>query len=438
MIIAAIVAAQTMLSNFPVDPHRDVIEADGKLYVMMPAQFVIAGDCRKFSWSRDGKYLFALSHPRRQFNAVEELLPSPTHALQPGERLPSAVSFTSPDSLCLLDATSGRAVPLAEHVDEAEWLPGTDNLVILAESLDTGRAGTPHLYEQLLSWSPGNGLRTLSSGIDDDSDPILWISTSQPFGFLICQQPPLTSLISDNADSLIPLKDPKPPSRVVFDEHGNASFLHLDKGATRETQTRYNIDPRTGALTATTQPWTLVPEMKAETRFSVKSATHHITAGSKTVEIPGEWLESGDDPKHVGLIAAYSGQATVSPASNVVAYEQSGAVFYRKIVEGSLDVIRRWTESFDNTQAMLRARSVGAAIAHFLTDSHGVFPTAEGLAAITPYLNDSDALEGFHYSLNGQNVKDFGDTSQVVMGYVETGTGQAVVYADTHVRFIKH
>lgn len=426
---AAIVAAQS-LTGYPsstlnaVHLLRDSVQTLEAAYIMLPPEPVL-NDVESFSWSPTGEFLAVTQ--RGQEEEVALALKDLTLPAQPVDE----------SRLGILDARS-QNVTWLKGIDyslgkpEIRWIRGADYCV---------------LYQYRQS-APGT------------IDPPQFSMT--------------LSLIDPKTGQAKPLAEATRESFVELEEVGNGRALaiitdrrsggdrtfafYLDKSGKRDGEAPEVVravtdgwhfvvhSPKLGPLFGRERTYAvLMPDGSLQPidvkimREALQADEDERNSAHLLVSQGGEkrteaWLlarpSPGKQPR--ALICALAEDCELSPTNKEVAYTSQRMLWIRSIVSMDPEKYALLREEAVKNDAIDTAKMVGTAIMMYSMDYDDVFPTQEFENVLSPYTKDSARLGQFTFQMpqGGMQGKD---PSKTVLGYVQTDSGRATVYADGNV-----
>jgi hypothetical protein len=137
------------------------------------------------------------------------------------------------------------------------------------------------------------------------------------------------------------------------------------------------------------------------------------------------------------LVVKHSDAAIVSPGEKFVAYVVDGALFARTIVEITVEQYESMILAAERALLINKGKQVGLAFHMFAADNDDTIPPGfDPKTDLMPYIKNADMLEGFVLVFQGGELTKVQNPAEAVMGYIEGPGGRAVVYMDSHVKWI--
>lgn len=164
-----------------------------------------------------------------------------------------------------------------------------------------------------------------------------------------------------------------------------------------------------------------------------------VTAfGAAQVRLVNGWLTGRYKNKpSAALVAADSERVELSPDGKYAMYQSQGNLFARPIRHISPEEYEKMLEAAEKMELMSRAKQIGTAAQIYASDNKDHFPPKSGFSdSIMPYLRSAEMMQGFVYEMDGNDISAIPNPAEAVMGYIQGKNGRAVVYADSHVKWI--
>ncbi len=229
---------------------------------------------------------------------------------------------------------------------------------------------------------------------------------------------------------------------MSWSEDGKTSlaFLKLPPkpGSSKASYVWHKVDWDSGQLSPYTkpkEPETNTPEAPPESGISVIPV--NIPTGAAKQEIKTAVIFNKEKS---GLVAGDVSEATVSPGWNAVSFVAQGSLFVRPVMLVDKAMFSEWQDKLAREEAIGIAKQVGTAFAILAADMDDELPSArtDWQKAVTPYIKNADMVGRFNYTYGGGNTTKVKDPQNTVMGYVPGPGGRAVVYLDSHVKWVKN
>lgn len=138
--------------------------------------------------------------------------------------------------------------------------------------------------------------------------------------------------------------------------------------------------------------------------------------------------------KPFAKISSDGSSGVLSPDEKWLAYISNGSAFVRRIQRYEKDAFLKDLQELLKKRAMEEARTAALALLMYSADYDDNLPSPDSdwRKSLDPYLKDSGSLDRFIYNGRG-NVGKMENPSTTELGYVDTGFGRAIAYADGHV-----
>jgi hypothetical protein len=212
------------------------------------------------------------------------------------------------------------------------------------------------------------------------------------------------------------------------------------------TMTWCAMDTKTGALTPLPkQPKTpqemaeLVAEPKPAAALPLRlKKTRSLVKEAETTQTTGLlWLESvtkSEKPRI--LLSSDSSGGQLMARGQMALIQSQGAVWATPLVRIDLAAYTALKLQADRMRTMNRAKQAALAVLMYAQDNDEIMPGAEGLISnLSPYAADPSILDGFNYTYPGGPIADIASPAETVIGTMNGANGQAVIYADGHVKW---
>lgn len=205
----------------------------------------------------------------------------------------------------------------------------------------------------------------------------------------------------------------------------------------RPTQSYYALDAATGT-------WALTqgrPNMASVAQTAAPKSALRIIRGTGVVEQDGEkrtvypaWIatDAKSGPSR-SLIAADCEEAILSPKGDAVLYRTKEGAFVLPLTK----VLAAPFTQMLRQVAVSNAKQVGLGLIMYTQDYDEQFPLAEFSISevVNPYLKNPDLFEGFTYAYPAKSLANIAKPAETIMGTVAGPGGEAVIYADGHVKW---
>jgi hypothetical protein len=428
MFVAAAVALalQSMVRVDQFDLKNDFISEGDRILGLKPPRLVTNEHVMWFQWSNDGRNLlftrgtFERSIPELLMNAGS------LNAPEGGDFDEAACSYN------VQTRTVSTLIELPKggpRIEDVEWLMGSLQAVVVLSQKGQSEGQAHYSIERV---SPDSRPVLLDSADGPvDEKPYLVMSPVQPEGFLEINTggPTVFKCFTDQTPPIQVKHDRIAPA---FDTSGHLVAVYRDPST--KTLHRLPVDAKTGEVGSS--------EVKSYSYPSriMEVVPRQIPTGTGG-EVPAMFLRRPDEEsKQSGreaLVATQCNQAELAWSDDEVAYVAQGSLFVRDIVPVDLDAYKKAYAVFERRDAMNRAKQIGLAALMYANDNDDNYPTASGFPnQIDPYLKDPLMLQGFVYSLNGENENTVEQPATTIMGYIPVAGGQVNVYTDGHVKYI--
>lgn len=441
LLLPALALAQTqatdpLMSLKYIDPTKDFVQIKDKGYTLLPPLLVSDGGPISTSFSSSGQSIAFLRHPNRPAFDKNLIVTNP--------------DTLDAETLCVWNINEQKVKDLltidgkTTAIDQIEWLHDSDAFIVVVRNLPReSKEPTFSMYrlsalsdpQELYANSP-NGIRVYAS----PRKPVALaytavLDTNQK----VHEQ---AAILENDGTLLVPI--PLGSKGIsTFDSDGNLVLLEssIDPETRKRKMVLHPIDLKTGepqmdklSASQTIDRGLAYNELPTASTWISTNSLSPVPRFKATVK--SEWLrgaEKSDNP--VALISAGSDDSTLSPALNAVAYVTQGTLFVRELRPLDLTVMKAMAEAARRDLAMSQAKQMGTACMMFAADYDGQMPGMNEFATqIDPYVKNPDMVSGFTYT-NNLSAIPAADAATIVIGFVQTGTGRAVVFGDGHVRW---
>lgn len=278
--------------------------------------------------------------------------------------------------------------------------------------------------------------------IDEQPEDHLYISPGHPFAALLSPAQRQLILLKPDGSTLkrIPLPEKTTWRHYLPEDRWSADGLHVQLYAEvplddkpGQTLREYDLNIQTGELKfgQVTAP----PAPKAaQTGLHLTQSGQHITYGRRTQFLRPLWLENTEGGKQSAvLLTSDASSGKISPLGSSALYLSEGTAF----VTPWRAVPKEPFVSNIKAVVMSNAKQLGLGLIMYAEDYDESFPTPSDSLQndLTPYLRNNDLYDGFNYTYGGGRLADITNPAQTELGTVDGPDGQAVIFADGHVRW---
>lgn len=228
--------------------------------------------------------------------------------------------------------------------------------------------------------------------------------------------------------------------RSGWSKDGMQMFLEVreyDRGAgtTSPAARAVVVDFLDGSATFTNEVLTPYEPLGLAGQVDIVPVGHDLRRNNGFYKMPGLWLEPSEPTGLPPLFLAGESEAyEVAENLSLIAYTSHGALFIRPVATMPLQAFREAQVQDTRTVAMEQGRMLGLAAIMYAVDHDDQFPpTGTWPQSAYPYMKEISYADKFVLLLAGRKYE--GDMSKVVVGYIETPYGRAVVYGDTSTRW---
>ena len=407
---------------------RYIVSGENALLFNRP-ELVCGGEVKQIRWSPDGNYAVAVQDAPPPFD--------PNHPS--GESMVSVTVWRSDIHRArTLWSQSLTNMSIGSGID---WLGKTNVGLLLLMGTGSDRTGS-HLFMVM-------PLHDTMREITADNIRSIYPNPAQPMALLEGNAlNPQTGEITVNHfqilhsdGSLQEVQDFPKQNRVLngWSPDGKAFYAaaFVFDDAKKVTRLYYALDAATGIWS----PMQGKPNMAPVAQIAAPKPNLRIAQGTGVVEQDGEkrtvhpaWIATNakSGPPR-SLITADCEEALLSPKGDAVLYRTKEGAFVLPLTKIPA---APFTEMLKEA-AMSNAKQVGLGLIMYVQDYDEEFPLAEFniKEAVNPYVRNSDLFEGFTYTYPAKSLAKIEKPAETIMGTVAGPGGEAVIYADGHVKW---
>jgi hypothetical protein len=428
-VLGLLIASQSIALPF----ERDVLVTDAGALLLMRPLHIAGPEVRQFSWSPNGKLLAVLEVDEAKI--LENFLPSSAQAKLAPE---STVRVWNSETRKTQEVVRKRGL----MVGDISWMAGEHLFVSTVEPIPSGpNRPEPGMRAGLLRWSSGkSAVSVASEELTGQGDGFLFTSSRKiPYGIV------MRGLYENGTGEglLVTPSGPAKPIRVPMgwirsDREGRLINFSSVPGPTPGQRVR------AWSRLELNGTWTSLPAMpnvdepRVPEPRGAEFSTSVTAFGAAQVKLVNGWLTGRYQNKpSAALVAADSDRVELSPDGKYAIYQSQGNLFARPIRPISLEEYEKMVEAAEKMELMSRAKQIGTAAQIYASDNKDHFPPKSGFSdSIMPYLRSAEMMQGFVYEMDGDNISAIPNVAEAVMGYIQGKGGRAVVYADSHVKWI--
>jgi hypothetical protein len=199
-----------------------------------------------------------------------------------------------------------------------------------------------------------------------------------------------------------------------------------------------HFDPATNEYYETTGAMPSYEEPERKSSIAIEPRLSEVTSGVEKKPVMSWWLSSKEESEDkTALIAAHADRALLSPNEKVLAYTVEGAMFVRHIIEIPVEMYREMKLAAQKAVLISNGKQIGLALQMFAADNDDTIPPGfDPQTDLMPYLKNAELFKGFVLVFPGGELSKLENPAETVMGYIEGPGGRAVVYMDSHVKWI--
>lgn len=439
--LAASMAAGQGLAEYSLSP-RNFITYRSRAFLVAPPVLVCGPKVVGASWSPDGSFMLIQQRT------------APTNVRDVESAFRATVQEHSETQLKIFSLATGNAADLMrldsekEEVSSLQWIPQTDHaFMVVAVKGDTPAA---ELYNVSAADGTVDPIRPWKAGEEPFALDV-YPSPTQPYVFVRASfgkpEPPRLDLgreephyrrelfLLNAQGTFVPVKSPE--GVPLWSSDGAAAYIlertHNDKGPGAQW---YKVALANGALSDTTRPRDFYQGgARPAGLISAREVPTPSTNGNLTREVRNVWLETLDpDSQNRLLLAGDASLAGVSSTLEAASYVSQDSLFVRPILEVPKDRYDAAVAYEKRRQQIAKAQQTGLALIMLAADNDDIFPADRNRIKdlLGPYLAPGFNMDDFVYTFQGGDAKDLKNPAGTQLGYIDTGDGLAVVYADGH------
>jgi hypothetical protein len=198
-------------------------------------------------------------------------------------------------------------------------------------------------------------------------------------------------------------------------------------------------DPETGEVgqqfAAATQQAQQLKSSKSAA-LQVTGAFRQLTEAQTSTTIRPLWVYTQVPSEQPRLMAcADADLGALAPDGSAVAYRSQGSAWVSELKSYPLAEFKAMLAKAGRQTAINNAKQVGLAAIIFAGNNGEVLPGPDRINDISQYLDDQRMLNGFNYTYPGGPLADIASPSTTELGTVDGPGGQAIIYADGHVKW---
>lgn len=430
-------------SPFPLPFERDVLVTDAGALLLMRPLHVAGPEVRQLSWSPSGKLLAVLEVDEAK--NLENFLPSSAQSKLAPE---STVRVWNSETRKSQEIFKKRGVTFEPFT----WMGGNVLFSLSAEELPSGpNRPQPLIRTSLLRWGSGQASLTpiLAQDTEQGSAGRMTVHTSRKLPIGLAQWR-VGSAIEGHV--IFPSGSPRSLDIPGSKERNPRGWVHEDASGHLVFEQFIvrtpgpGLDSKFFRLEDSLQ-WAQIPTFKtySDEGLLARGADRHpefstsVTAfGAAQVRLVNGWLTGRYKNKpSAALVAADSERVELSPDGKYAMYQSQGNLFARPIRHISPEEYEKMLEAAEKMELMSRAKQIGTAAQIYASDNKDHFPPKSSFSdSIMPYLRSAEMMQGFVYEMDGNDISAIPNPAEAVMGYIQGKNGRAVVYADSHVKWI--
>lgn len=440
------------------------METKDKVYALLTPELVAAPKVTSAKWSSTGNWLLIAREDQTVSKRDAETALMGTY-----------VDKAKPLKLLLLwGAAERKAYEIATikpdmELENAAWLPGTDRLFVLVSrdiklekylttpdgKVTTQSPGGVESFKQELLVSTGGSQLEPIYKIDVKQGElgalVLEVSPSKPFAMLrVVHAPPAKGDAKPKMEEALYLigrdgsakavKTPEPRQYPRWDIDGNPVVQTAVRVAPGQPAILrfYAVNTQTGATTLLAkEPAIDKTPVTANDTLRLNHEEIASRHGTQSVEVKNAWLSSWEEKETSAFIAGGLEDVVPSPVMNEVAYQQSGALFVRALIEVPRKAYDAAKLAARKGQLLMQAKQVGLAAIMYAADNDDILPSKNVNEILLPYLKDAGLLSNFVWTFGGGNANDVKAPAATPLGYVPGPGGLfAVVFVDGHAKWM--
>lgn len=429
--LGGIFAAATGLSRAQsLNPLPKYLLTEKNVVILTAPQVVAGPTVLDAKWSPDGVHIaamrrterFALDNMIQTMHLVLWSAGKQSQEIWQTDMTPSAmprVAWLSPET-CTVEIKWKERVQGTDANGNVDWHE------------------TPH---QSILWvdSAHDKVKNIAEMPDDH----LYVSPNRPFAALL--SPSQHQMILLNLDGTIRKRItlPEKTSWKFFwpDDKWTADGLQvqIDAEVPRDdkpgqTLRSYLFNVQTGELKIDQLP-PPSPAKPVQAGLHLTHSSHDLSYARRTQHLSPLWLENTENGKQsAALLAPNASFGKISPVGSSALYLSEQTAFVTSWRIGP-------KEPFVTNVKMAvlsNAKQLGLGLVMYAQDYDEAFPAPSATlqSDLHPYLLNNDLYDGFNYTFGGGDLAKIANPATTELGTVDGPDGQAVIFADGHVRWI--
>jgi hypothetical protein len=446
------------------DLQRHIVLTDTSAYALLPAELVASPMVTRVKASANGRYLLV----ERQFTRISaQILQEAMTRKQPP---PGEVSLVLWDSKTHESRTVWKGDMPTITITQMEWMTGTDTaFALIHKSVPPDPKEANPQFKQvysLLRISAGAERAQVVGEADFEvfAGITLKFSPIEPLAGVertIYKQEDVKApdgtirkgIVVENSVSLmrqdgrigpsIPMPKEAVGAGIAFDSSGNPLILAtIVQPGKKSRDAAFSLDPRTGQarlLNELPKFWEDKPEsmITVGNQIRLKQGVNTVKEEETSQQTALLWLESiskSPSPRTVVAWDAFEGRFL--KGGDGIIYQSQGALWVTPILSMSKEQYAAMQDAAKRMVVLNNAKQVGLGLLMYAQDYDEKLPNGDGINdKISPYIKNSDVMQGFVYTYGGGALASIQSPSEQELGYVNGPGGQAIIYADGHVKW---
>lgn len=423
----------------------NLVVTDSKAYALLPPQMLAGGNCKRVSYSPDGRYVLVDRVKPPEAKVLQDLLGGnpPADGVDTGTSELLAYNIKTGKSTVVLSAPN-RGLTF----EMTGWFAKSSVAVVSAMAVGP----TPDRSFSLFVVDAARG--TARESFRSDSAHVIF-SATQPNAAIVefvkkgdgsfSGQTAIQRLVPDGRLSNPVVLPGSLPS--VFEEPGGtwACQERLPHGAPKGTVApAYRIDFTSATCTQVGAVTKLIANESNPALLVVAGSGPVTISGRKTyaraayiTPTPTDDAKPNAEPPIVAVLGTDVKESWLSPNLDSVTYISRGSAFIRPVIELPREAALLAYRAARQNAVMNQGKQCGLGAMMLASDYDDVLPGPEDFSSkVMPYLKDQGMLENFTYTFGGGNLRDIKDPASTELGFVPGPNGRAVVFVDGHVRWV--
>ncbi len=444
--------SQTQFDLAQCDPIKDFVTAKQSAYLMMPPDLVCGPKQIDMRWSPDGQRLAVL----RQYQHISAEQIADSFVSKEPLTLDEAETQVITWNVKTQKATTAFRLRVSNGViDSMDWITGSSSMVLEVRSPNPDdQSGSQVVLLQNSGTAKVIVTQKVDEGIQILPSPVKPIVAYVEYPFvrrtsgLPPPVQPLPSVRFFGVDGVLsgPISFGKGNSRLVWSANGTPYIFEskYDRVTNTMNHSWSFVDRTTNSIKPSNPPSDLVylaqnsPPPQISSALDVQNVIPKLRLEQKGFDAPVVTIRANKIDESFGLVTSDGMKGEIAPHLTAVSYVSQGNVMVRTLAKVPLDAYLVAKNAAIRTKLLNQAKQVGIALVLNAGDNSDNYLSNKGdwKSILIPYLKDASLMDGFNYVFPGGDAAKISDPSGTVLGYLEGPGGRAVVYTDSHAKWV--